>query len=102
VKGYVEDKDEHRDQKAMRLALLYPEPEKGSRGKRGKTTAETAGVSGRWLEQARQVLRSALPLALSVRDGITRLDAALEEVTKARKATASLEAMIERLREGGA
>src|SRR5258708_32597961 len=46
VKAFVADKSEHRNltkaQQAMRLALLYPEPDKGGRGKDGKAS-ETDG-----------------------------------------------------------
>lgn len=59
VKAFVADKSEHRNltkgQQAMRLALLYPEPEKGGRGNKGKAL-ETSGFSRQRLGQARSVL----------------------------------------------
>jgi len=48
----------------MRLALLYPEPEKGGRGKRAKTVEETSTVfSAKRLQQARSVLAFSRVLA---------------------------------------
>jgi hypothetical protein len=47
--------DMTKGQKAIALAMHYPEPEKGGRGKKseGAKVAETSGFSGRRLEQAR-------------------------------------------------
>jgi hypothetical protein len=78
VKAFVADKSEHRNltkgQQAMRLALLYPEPEKGGRGNKGKAL-ETSGFSRQRLGQARSVLAFSRELALAVRDGSKKLDA---------------------------
>jgi hypothetical protein len=78
AKAFIADKSEHRNiskgQKAMRIALLWPQPEKGGRGKKGKA-AETAGFNAYSRE-----------LAISVRDGTTKLDEALKEVKAAREA----------------
>lgn len=62
----------------MALAMLYPEPEKGGRGKRGKAS-ETDGFSATRLRNARAVLRHSRVLAISVRDGVTKLDKAFLE-----------------------
>jgi hypothetical protein len=68
------DKTEHRNiskgQKAMRLALLHPEPEKGGRGQNRK---ETLQFSKMRLSQARAVLAYSRELALAVRDGTKTL-----------------------------
>ena len=58
-------------QRAMRLAWLYPEPEKGGRGKRAetKTMAKRHGFSADRLSDARAVLRHSPELAKAVRDG---------------------------------
>jgi hypothetical protein len=80
------DKSEHRNltkaQQAMRLALLYPEPEKGGRGKKGNPE-QTSEFSGKRLQQARSVLAFSRELALAVRDGSRKLDEALAEVKAA-------------------
>ena len=48
IKAFVADKSEHRNiskgQKAMRIAWLWPEPDKRGRGNKGKAT-ETVGFS---------------------------------------------------------
>ena len=43
--------------KAIGLALIYPEPEKGGRGKRSENSNETLGFSIMRLSQARTILR---------------------------------------------
>lgn len=101
VKAFVADKSEHRNltkgQQAMRLALLYPEPDKRGRGNKGKASVSD-GFSQSRLKAARSVLTFSRELALAVRDGITPLDEALAEVKKARDALSSDEAMLTRLR----
>jgi hypothetical protein len=69
--GAVE-RDAHRrnisaGQKAMAHALIYPEAEKGGRGK--KNPSEAKGFSGERLSSARKVLSYSRDLALAVRDG---------------------------------
>jgi hypothetical protein len=48
----------------MALAMLYPEPEKGGRGKRSeaRNRAEVAGFSGRRVQEACSVLRHSAKL----------------------------------------
>jgi hypothetical protein len=91
-RAFVADKSEHCDltkgQRAMRLALLYPEPEKGGRGKKraaGNGT-ETLQFSKQRLSQARAVLAYSRPLALAVRDGTKTLDEALGPLSSERVA----------------
>ncbi|MGO6724414.1 hypothetical protein ACCS51_25940 [Rhizobium ruizarguesonis] len=50
-------------QRAMAVAMMYPEPEKGGRGKNSKVTLE---FSSQLLSQARTVLAHSRPLADSV------------------------------------
>jgi hypothetical protein len=52
--------------KAIGLTMIYPEPEKGGRGKRseGKNLAESAGFSQRRLNEARTLLRHSRALAI--------------------------------------
>ena len=53
----------------MALAMLYPEPEKGGRGHKGKAT-ETSGFSQQRLREARAVLHHSPELARAVRPDI--------------------------------
>jgi hypothetical protein len=100
VKAFVADKSEHRNltkaQQAMRLALLYPEPEKGGRGKH-QTVRKPDSFSKQRLSEARSVLAYSRELALAVRDGTKKLDDALDEVKAARNALSSDESKRERL-----
>lgn len=105
VKAFVKSRGERRDltkgERAMALAILYPEPEnaKGGRGKRSTSNlADSAGFSQTRLTQARMVLRLNKVLAYAVRDGIEKLDAALTKVTKDQQELQSTEAKITRLR----
>jgi ParB-like chromosome segregation protein Spo0J len=102
VKAYVADKSEHRNltkgQQAMRLALLYPEPEKGGRGHKGKAL-ETSGFSRQRLGQARAVLAYSRDLAIAVREGTRKLDEALDEAKAARAALETAESKLTRLRD---
>jgi ParB-like chromosome segregation protein Spo0J len=74
-------------QKAMALAMLYPNPERG-RGKidEAQKGAATAHFSYRRLKEARQILRSVPTLAESVLSGAISLDIALAECAKRNKA----------------
>jgi ParB-like chromosome segregation protein Spo0J len=100
IKSRSERRDLTKGQRAIGLAFLYPEPEKGGRGKKSKAinSAETAGFSSRRLNEARTVLRHSRELALAVRDGTMALDEALEIVKKAKQAIESDETQIARLR----
>jgi hypothetical protein len=72
-------------QQAMLLAMIYPEPEKGGRGKKsvGTKAAEASGFSARRLEQARSVLGHSRALAEQVAAG--PLDTALKQVEEERQ-----------------
>jgi hypothetical protein len=65
VSQNVKRRQLNKGQAAMAVAFAYPEPEKGGRGKKGKS-AETAGFSQTRLRQARYVLRHAPELARRV------------------------------------
>jgi hypothetical protein len=56
----------------MALAMIYPEPEKGGRGKNveSRKAAETSGFSARRLAQARSVFHFSRPMA----EAMTRLE----------------------------
>jgi hypothetical protein len=69
----------------MGVALLFPHPDKRGRGKEGKSS-ETDGFSQTRLKLARAVLAYSRELALKVRDGTEKLDAALATMEEARKA----------------
>jgi ParB-like chromosome segregation protein Spo0J len=60
--------------KAAALAFLYPEAEKGGRGKNvaARKAVETAGFSPERLKQARTIVRFSRDLAIAVRDGSRR------------------------------
>jgi hypothetical protein len=71
---------------AMAVALLYPEPEKGGRGKRSGNPdgfGERPGQERNLLSNARTVLRFSRPLADSVLVGAKTLSAAYEEARAA-------------------
>jgi ParB-like nuclease domain len=105
VKAFVADKSEHRNltkaQQAMRVALLWPEPEKGGRGKRSRIQEcldESRKTFQNRMSQARQILAYSRETALAVRDGNKRLDEALVEVKAAREALQSQEGKLAQLR----
>lgn len=61
----------------MALAMIYPEPEKGGRGRK---STETVGFSAQRLSYARTVLREAPNQAYRVLRGTEKLDAAYQSV----------------------
>jgi ParB-like chromosome segregation protein Spo0J len=67
-------------QQAMAIAMAYPEPEKGGRGKNAasRKARETAGFSHDRLQQARAILRHSEDMADAVMNGTLRFDDALE------------------------
>jgi hypothetical protein len=64
----------------MAYAILFPNPEKGGRGK--KTLYPVKGFSAARLSQARAVLDYSEPLALEVRDGGRTLNEAYDKVSQ--------------------
>ena len=46
------------DQRAMAVAMIYPEQEKGGRGKKATVNGEFSGVSQQRISEAAQFLRS--------------------------------------------
>jgi hypothetical protein len=87
-------------QQAMALALIYPESEKGGRGKKGvaNSAAKLGGFSRDRVDQARKIVGHSRELALAVLADVTPLDDALEQVKQAEKARQSVESKLERLR----
>jgi hypothetical protein len=86
-------------QQAMALAMIYPDPEKGGRGKNIETrkAVETSGFSSARLKQARAVRRHSLDLAAAVLKGSISLDNALGQVEEMRQQANSTEAKLKRL-----
>jgi ParB-like nuclease domain len=75
-------------QQAMAVAMVYPEPEKTTHGKKSKTKLllETkTNFSGARLSQARTVFACSTALALAVLAGTKALDAAYREAKKAKQ-----------------
>jgi hypothetical protein len=79
----------------MVLAMIYPNAEKGGRGKRSGAinSAETSGFSSRRLNQARSVLGHSHDLAQGVVKGSISLDDALTQVEEAKQQANSPEAV---------
>jgi hypothetical protein len=73
-------RDLSKGERAMALAFLYPEAEKGGRAKKGKAE-ETSDFSQKRLAQARAVLRHSVEFAEKVRDGEDRARADRREAS---------------------
>ena len=86
-------RDQTKGQKAMALAMLYPEPEKGGRGKKRQATNSlvSSGFSQQRLSQARAVLHYSRELAESVRDCVTPLDQPLLRLLYATASTTTID-----------
>jgi ABC-type transporter Mla subunit MlaD len=87
-------------QKAMAMAMMYPEPTKGGRGNIGpsKEAKKLGGFSDERVRQARLVLHHSRALAEAVLKNTTRLDDAIAEVKLAQQYQQSDEVKLERLR----
>jgi len=85
-------------QQAMALAMIYPEAEKGGRGKKSERAAETVGFSATRLRQARSVLRFSRPMAEGILKGTDSLDQSLRKVDAERLRAEGDDARMERLR----
>lgn len=103
--AYIADKnvmrrDLTKGQKAMALAMIYPDPDERGRGKKSAAikSAEASGFTSRRLNQAREVLRYSRPMAEGVRDGTPTLDEALAKVKQEQQFQQSDETKLERLR----
>jgi hypothetical protein len=82
-------------QQAMALAMIYPEPEKGGRGKKKERVEETSTLfSAKRLSQARAVLLHSRSLAESVVKGSISLDDALKQVEELKQQANSTEARL--------
>jgi hypothetical protein len=93
LRALVLDRNERRNitagQKAMGHAILFPEPAKGGRGKKGPTLS--GGFGADFLRMARAVLAYSPELAEQVRDSVTPLKEAFETVKVARERRVQLE-----------
>jgi hypothetical protein len=101
IRTFVRSKSERRDlsagERAMAVAMLYPQPEKGGRGKK-KTVEDTSTLfSTKRLQQARIVLHHSAELAKAVRDDTITLDAALATVKAEQQEMATAETKLAEL-----
>jgi hypothetical protein len=80
VSANISRRDLTKGQKALALALIYPEPEKTARGKRAAVTTllETQSVSAARLSQARQIIKHP-DLVEMVKLGSMKFDFALTQ-----------------------
>ena len=101
IRAFVKSRSERRDlskgERAMSIAMLYPDPERG-RGKIDPARKETETVSFSRIKVARQVFRSDPDLALRVRDGAVSFDKALEEIIEKQKRLTTVDEHTARLR----
>jgi hypothetical protein len=103
VSANLERRNLTKGQQAMALAMLYPIPEKGGRGKLSDFPDSLSGISKGHakdlLSQARIVLRHAPDLAPLVMSGGMSLDEAYRKAQAREAATASEEAKLAQLRQ---
>lgn len=106
VKSYIADvnlerRDLKKGQKAMALAMLFPEPEKGGRGKvsAAKTSAKRGGFSMDRVDACRAVRAHSEALAQDVLADRVPLDKALEQVKREQANAMGVEAKLARLRQ---
>ena len=103
VRAFVAARGQRRNilkgQQAIALALLYPEAEKGGRGKKKERVDETSTFSAKRLQQARAILAHSRELAIAVRNGVEKFDIALKRVESERNLLRGSEGKIARLRE---
>jgi ParB-like chromosome segregation protein Spo0J len=86
--------------RAMAVAMLYPQAERGRGKKDPAKNAQKVGLFGNeLLRQARTVLDHSKPLAESVLAGVKPLDLAYQEAARAKQAADSEAARLDRLRE---
>ncbi|HYM25282.1 MAG TPA: hypothetical protein VEU08_18825 [Vicinamibacterales bacterium] len=85
-------------QQAMALAFIYPQPERGGRGRKAENSKETLGFSTMRLSQARSILHHSLTLAEDVKAGRKHFDEALKIVQQEREVSANSEAVMAELR----
>lgn len=86
-----------KSQRAMAMAMHYPEPEKGGRGKKGQI--KTDGFSDDYLTKARKVLRLDRIKADQVLNGTESLSSAYDDIRSRESDAESDAARIERLSE---
>ena len=98
VSANLARRDMTKSQKAIALAMHYPEPDKPGRGRKGKAL-ETSGFSRQRLGQARTILAYSPDIARAVLAGSQLFDKALEEVKAEQSKLTSAESQLIRLRE---
>ena len=88
-------------QRAMAVAMIYPERQKGGRGKtsQAKTSAKIGGFSMDLIDKGRAVLCYAPDLAANVLSGVESLDAAYKTAGDRKTAASSEETQLDELRE---
>ncbi|MGR9189924.1 hypothetical protein [Rhizobium leguminosarum] len=83
--------------RAMAVAMMYPEPEKGGRGhKKERVEISSTLFSAKLLQQARIVLAHSKPLADAVLAAVKPLDLAYQEAVRAKQAADSEAARLDR------
>jgi hypothetical protein len=65
---HFERRNVSKGQQAIALAMLYPEPEKGGRGKKSANAKESLGFTTQRLSEARSILEYSRELALAIRE----------------------------------
>jgi uncharacterized RmlC-like cupin family protein len=87
-------------QQAMALAMLYPEPEKGGKGKNvaARKAQQSCGFSGERLRQARSILAFSRLMAEAVLKGVDSLNEALGKMKALTSQATGKEAQSEMLR----
>jgi ParB-like chromosome segregation protein Spo0J len=73
-------------QRAMAVAMIYPEAERGGRGQKAASSGRFTDIAHQRISQARAVIQWARDLADGVLDGTVSLDAAYKEASDRKKA----------------
>jgi hypothetical protein len=100
VSANLERRNLTKGQQAIALAMIYPDPGKGGRGKKGDAANSlvSGGFSRQRLDQARTVLRHSRAYAEDVLAARTSLDIVLRKVEEERLASQSVDAKMAELR----
>jgi ParB-like chromosome segregation protein Spo0J len=86
-------------QRAMAVAMIRPEPEKGGRGKKGATSGGFSGVAHQRIADARAVLAYSRKLAEAVMSGDKPLKAALAEARQSQGDVLNARSRLAKLRD---
>ena len=96
VSANLERRNLTKGQQAMVLAMIYPEPGKGGRGKKNPSIIE--GIHGGRLSVARSVFKYSEELAQAVLKGTIPLEEAMRTVQQEKQKATGIEAQIARIR----